>query len=431
MAPRLVGLNELANIQNKVNFIIGSARTGKTSFLKQILSSIKPTNVFIFMKDQMEWKTTTKTSYHTIQCFVTQNPFETPIMKDKQIPSNSVIIFDDYIHLFLSKTEHLAQFQNLIYVEASHSNLTIFFGIQSTLKNNLRSYILGANYIFLTYCASNKTFLKLFFPVLSQTYITHFPVGVKQYDIALVDTRQEYFFPSFNRLLINKSVTVPDNCIPNMFDPDHKFYLLRSDEFSLYTKDADNENTETHATHNRSNDPVDIGDATRIDATKILDDISFHGKKKLKPTTMALATKLVKFTQQHNILFSDSDSHYFLRLPRSEMVVFLIDILSIFQSTTKNNQTMDSNSTETSLLPEIIEIIAFLRKHKFRASRGLIHNKEVYGRLMYPETKCTVFWKHQNCLGNHREHYDKIRHDQDYSNDTMGQHMSNVTIIDY
>ena len=205
MGPTVIRLNELANIQNKVNFIIGSARTGKTSFLKDILARIKPTRVFIFLKDSSEWKTTTKTLRHTIQCFVTQNPFETSIMKDNDIPNNSIIIFDDYIHLFLSKTDQLAKFQNLIYVEASHRYLTIFFGIQSTLKNNLRSYILGTNYIFLTYCASNKTFLKLFYPSLSHAYIKHFAHGVKQYDIALIDTRQEHLYPAFNHLLRNPS----------------------------------------------------------------------------------------------------------------------------------------------------------------------------------------------------------------------------------
>ena len=37
MPPSLLRLNEIANIQNKVNFIIGSARTGKTSFLKVLV----------------------------------------------------------------------------------------------------------------------------------------------------------------------------------------------------------------------------------------------------------------------------------------------------------------------------------------------------------------------------------------------------------
>ena len=67
MPPSLLRLNEIANIQNKVNFIIGSARTGKTSFLKVLLSKIKSKRVFIFLKDPLEWKSTVETSNHIIQ----------------------------------------------------------------------------------------------------------------------------------------------------------------------------------------------------------------------------------------------------------------------------------------------------------------------------------------------------------------------------
>ena len=130
MTSLVARLNDLASIENKVNFIIGSARTGKTSFLKLLLSAIKQKEIIIFLKDPLEWESVLKTTSHTIRYYVTQNPFETDIMKSEHgIPNNSCIIFDDYIHLFLNKNDHLAKFQNLIYVEASHRFLTIFFGI--------------------------------------------------------------------------------------------------------------------------------------------------------------------------------------------------------------------------------------------------------------------------------------------------------------
>ena len=121
----------------------------------------------------------------------------------------------------------------------------------------------------------------------------------------------------------------------------------------------------------------------------------------MKPSTISLATKLVKFFERNNILFTDSDEHLFLQLPKTDLVVYLVDLLSIFQTTAKNNQIQDVNNTATTLLPETIDIIEFMRKHKFKASRGLITNKEVYGRLMYPKTKCVLYWKHQGCNNNH------------------------------
>ena len=143
----------------------------------------------------------------------------------------------------------------------------------------------------------------------------------------------------------------------------------------------------------------------KTNTSRFLNDISFNGKKKIKPSTISLATKLVKFSERNNILFTDSDEHLFLQLPKADVVVYLVDLLSIFQSTVKNNQTQDVNNTATTLLPETIDIIEFMRKHKFSASRGLITNKEVYGRLMYPKTKCDVYYKHQGCNGNHHEEF--------------------------
>lgn len=414
MPPSLLRLNEIANIQNKVNFIIGSARTGKTSFLKVLLSKIKSKRVFIFLKDPLEWKSTVETSNHIIQYIVTQNPFETDIMK-KGIPNESIVLFDDYIHLFLTKKDQLAKFQNLIYVEASHRYLTIFFGIQSTLKNDLLSYIISSNYIFLTYCTANKRFLKQFYPTLSEPYINHFATGVQQYDIALLDTRQEHLYPAFNKLLKQKlNIEESRNTSLTMFDPDTKFFVIPNEEFSLYTKDnvTDNHN---HPKDYDSDNEILLGDGKsdgKQDLKRFLNDISFHGKKKLKPTTVSLTTKLLQFAKRNNILFIDEEENFYIKVPKSTVIVYLIDLINIFQSTTKNKQFMEHRNISSTLLPEFITIISFLRKKKFGASRGIISNKEVYGRLMYPKTTCSVYWKHQGCMGDHNyEKVTKISHD--------------------
>ncbi len=449
------------------------------------------------------------------------------------IPNNSCIIFDDYIHLFLNKNDHLAKFQNLIYVEASHRFLTIFFGIQSTLKNNLLSYIISSNYIFLTYCTANKRFLQQFYPALNEHYKTHFSDGVQKYDIALLDTRRERLYPAFNRLLLllpraedsgssnndnnNNAISgggVGGNTVTNtstsigrnssssrttvkvstaissrenyyahiftMFEPDTRFYLVPAEEFSLYAKDEavgkrdatvqgriqdTNKETEGFVSDGDivgdsavgvpggggSDSPESMGGGAHISRNSrqqeigtFLNDISFNGKKKLKPTTHTLALKLFKFSKNHNILFMDCEGHFYLKTPKSTVLVYAIDLISIFQSTSKNNLFMKQG--DSLLLPEVITIISFLRKNNFGASRGLVTNKEVYGRLMYPKSSCPVYWKHPpGCTGGHghRDSANRIDDDDDETADANAdesvgnntgnrcQNTTTTTVIDY
>ena len=204
--------NDIINISNKTSFLIGASRSGKTSFIKLLLKKMEKKEVFLFIKDANEWSTNNYN--HRIHIYTTVNPFETPILKEaNNIPNGSVVILDDYVHLFLTKSNHLARFQNLIYVEASHKQLTVIFSIQSTVRNNLSSIIMSSSLLFFTYCGSNKMFINRFFPDLSKHYLNHFSKGVQQFDVALIDTRQQRIIPAVNNLLS----TIKKNLCINMF----------------------------------------------------------------------------------------------------------------------------------------------------------------------------------------------------------------------
>ena len=128
----ITSLSDIINVTNKTSFLIGASRSGKTSFIKLLLRRMEKKEVFLFIKDANEWSTNNYN--HRIHIYTTVNPFETPILKEaNNIPNGSVVILDDYVHLFLTKSNHLARFQNLIYVEASHKQLTVIFSIQSTV----------------------------------------------------------------------------------------------------------------------------------------------------------------------------------------------------------------------------------------------------------------------------------------------------------
>ena len=112
---------------------------------------------------------------------------------------------------------------------------------------------------------------------------------------------------------------------------------------------------------------------------------------------------LFQFCKRTETLSRDDEGNYFIKVPKSNIIIYLIDLVGVLQSQHKNSLFMNTGNRNSSLLPETISVIKYLRKNKFTAPRNLITNKEVYGRLMYPQTKCSLFWKYRDCdiVGNH------------------------------
>ena len=349
--------NNIINITNKTSFIIGASRSGKTSFIKLLLKSMEKKEVFLFIKDADEWSTNNYN--HRIHIYTTVNPFETPILKEaNNIPNGSVVILDDYVHLFLTKANHLARFQNLIYVEASHKQLTIIFSIQSTVRNNLSSIIMSSSLLFFTYCGSNKMFINRFFPDLSKHYLNHFSKGVQQFDVALIDTRQQRIIPAVNNLL---STIKKNQCI-NMFAPDEEYIIIPQNSFVIYEKD------------NEQNKRGEGGEEEEGEANHDLQDflstLSCRGRKLIKPNTEQLAKTLFQFCKRTETLSRDDEGNYFIKVPKSNIIIYLIDLVGVLQSQHKNSLFMNTGNRNSSLLPETISVIKYLRKNKFTAPRN-------------------------------------------------------------
>lgn len=386
--------NDIINISNKTSFLIGASRSGKTSFIKLLLKKMEKKEVFLFIKDANEWSTNNYN--HRIHIYTTVNPFETPILKEaNNIPNGSVVILDDYVHLFLTKSNHLARFQNLIYVEASHKQLTVIFSIQSTVRNNLSSIIMSSSLLFFTYCGSNKMFINRFFPDLSKHYLNHFSKGVQQFDVALIDTRQQRIIPAVNNLL---STIKKNRCI-NMFAPDEEYIIIPQNSFVIYEKNNEQMRSESGGEQGEGGE----GGGEANPWQDFLSTLSCHGRKLIKPNTEQLAKTLFQFCKRTETLSRDDEGNYFIKVPKSNIIIYLIDLVGVLQSQHKNSLFMNTDNRNSSLLPETISVIKYLRKNKFTAPRNLITNKEVYGRLMYPQTKCSLFWKYRDCdiVGNH------------------------------
>ena len=179
-------LYDVLNYRKTVNFLLGASKTGKTTFLGKLISTLPPAQK-IFLLD---------TAGINIQnsLALTQNvktlPIDFKLTEEclENLPPQSFLIVDDF-QLQSGKFE----LQRVINYSAHHYDLTIFLVVHSHFFNGLYFALNNCCNLFLTYSNNSKSFLRqLFGGKFLPFFNLSWKEGIKNFHVCFINTYHSF-----------------------------------------------------------------------------------------------------------------------------------------------------------------------------------------------------------------------------------------------
>ena len=149
-------------------------------------------SVYVKAKDTNEWKASDP------QIKLLDSDFT--VDKISTLPNNSLIFIDDF-----QKQCSDSEFQTIVNYTLRHERKTLILSIHDIYKSKLYSDIFQSTHFFITYSPSASKFLQLidkqYCLEFRKKFQKYYPTGIKNKDIAFVNTNTQIFVESINTVL--------------------------------------------------------------------------------------------------------------------------------------------------------------------------------------------------------------------------------------
>ena len=195
----VTSLSDILSYTDAVNWVIGSTKTGKTSFLSNLIRSL-PRGKDIYVLDTSgKFVDNELAQIESVKVL----PIDSQLNEEclEKLPPNSFVIVDDF--QLLTKT---SQWQRVINYCAHHFHLSIFLVVHSHQNTEGLHYALkNACNIYLTYSNNSKYFLKsLAHGKYFNFFCKHWREGIQNKHICYINTYQSLIVSYIDKLLFEK-----------------------------------------------------------------------------------------------------------------------------------------------------------------------------------------------------------------------------------
>ena len=234
---RVVSLEEVLNYEEGISFILGSSRSGKSTFLSVLIRGF-PDSKKVFLID------TSSAAYANqlgaLDCATVLHGihnFSTEVLQT--LPRGSALIVDDF-QLFMK----VSQWGWVVNYCAHHFGLSIFLAVHSHLHTQgLYFSITNSVNIYLTFSNNSRSFLKTFH---SKKYLSFFNKywleGLQNHHIFFINSHFNVAFNFVDKLLF-KSTTSIDVC--EMGDDSSNLLGVTNKYWKIFSLDHQPQATET------------------------------------------------------------------------------------------------------------------------------------------------------------------------------------------
>ena len=336
----IYSLLDILPIQNKLSFVCGSSGTGKTAFIKQLLSYIDSSNVYIFCQDWLEWEAT---KYSKIS---TENPVDNLDLFD-QIPSSSIVILDDYFHSQSSKSSQ--NFREIVNFKLRHNEITLICLIHQFTKVNLYSVFILCENIFITY---SKVNLKVLFQIFvnygidfRDEFNSIYSEGQAKYYVGYLNLKLNYFVPKASILLTHQENPI------SMFKDGDEYLIFKKSDLTI-KKEIDKD---------KSTEPED--DTTEDKILDMVKQLYNPKNQKIIILTKLLYTNLRSYINKENLSIEIDGLFY----------TNFIDFLKYTQ--------MVNTPKAHSMSSKYLFILKLLKSNNLKIAKTFIKNKKVQSYL--------------------------------------------------
>ena len=195
----VTSLSDILSYTDAVNWVIGSTKTGKTSFLTRFIRSL-PRGKDIYVLDTSgKFVDNELAQIESVKVL----PIDSQLNEEclEKLPPNSFVIVDDF--QLLTKT---SQWQRVINYCAHHFHLSIFLVVHSHQNTEGLHYALkNACNIYLTYSNNSKYFLKsLAHGKYFNFFCKHWREGIQNKHICFINTYQSVIISYIDKLLFKE-----------------------------------------------------------------------------------------------------------------------------------------------------------------------------------------------------------------------------------
>ena len=195
----VTSLSDILSYTDAVNWVIGSTKTGKTSFLSNLIRSL-PRGKDIYVLDTSgKFVDNELAQIESVKVL----PIDSQLNEEclEKLQPNSFVIVDDF--QLLTKT---SQWQRVINYCAHHFHLSIFLVVHSHQNTEGLHYALkNACNLYLTYSNNSKSFLKsLAQGKYFNFFCKHWREGIQNKHICFINTYQSVIVSYIDKLLFKK-----------------------------------------------------------------------------------------------------------------------------------------------------------------------------------------------------------------------------------
>lgn len=241
----VVAASEILGYEERVSFVLGSSRSGKSTFLSKIISAFPKKKKVFLIADSNEIENNQLGKIKKVNVLSGIENFKDSVLE--KLPPGSLVIVDDF---FLSSRE-VESFKKIVNYSAHHYKLAIFLAVHSHLHSGLHFFLNTAANIYLTFSNNSRVFLKTFFSgKYLPFFIKNWKKGLLNKGVFFINSHFEVAFCFVDNLLIRAPLGSIDICEMNELD----FVGLNEKYWKIVSvHSSTNENLELTSTTEPSN----------------------------------------------------------------------------------------------------------------------------------------------------------------------------------
>ena len=151
----IVSLDNILYYEDRISFVLGSSRSGKTTFLQKIVECYAKDRKIFLIDSGNGIETNHLALLDVVNVLKGVDNFSSKVLKT--LPKHSLIIVDDF-QLGVRGT-NLEEFKEILNFCAHHYHLSIFLAVHSHLHSNGLHYAINNSInIYLTYSNNSRSF---------------------------------------------------------------------------------------------------------------------------------------------------------------------------------------------------------------------------------------------------------------------------------
>ena len=195
----VTSLSDILSYTDTVNWVIGSSKTGKTTFLSHLIGSLPKGKDIYLLDTSGKFVENELAQIESVRVLPINSQLNEECLE--KLPTGSFVIVDDF--QLLTKT---SQWQRVINYCAHHFHLSIFLVVHSHQNTEGLHYALkNACNIYLTYSNNSKYFLKsLAHGKYFDFFCKHWREGIQNKHICFINTYQSVIVSYIDKLLFKK-----------------------------------------------------------------------------------------------------------------------------------------------------------------------------------------------------------------------------------